>query len=216
MQKELVDIAFNNSIRQIKKVSYHKTIDVVFGVYQGGSYDGWLTINLKPTSSLIDKLINAVAFGTQTGEGRVHAGYYKEIVHYWAEFWGAITNDKDLVAASCKGILIAGRSKGAAEALLIAVRMWSPMYDKKIIVGAIEPPLVCDKEYARFAEQMLGKENIQWTCYKNDIVPGVPPWFTFPGVKHQIGKRGLGLSIKDHRTSTTKEEVIYKGLGYVE
>ena len=100
---------------------------------------------------------------------------------------GDITNDKELVAGSCKGILIAGRSKGAAEAVIIATKLWSPLYHNRIIVGAIDPPMMCDKEFARYVERLLGKENISWTCYKNDIVPGIPSWFTFPGKKHQIG-----------------------------
>lgn len=215
MLKELIDVAFNNNVKKLVKKSYNKTIDVQFGLYEGGKFDGWLTINLKPSKGWLDWLINLVAGAQKTTHGRVHRGYWCEIVKYWADFKGAITNDKDLVAGSCKGIIIAGRSKGAAEAVIIATKLWSAMYHNRIIVGAIDPPMMCDKEFARFAERLLGKENIHWTCYKNDIVPGIPSWFTFPGMKHQIGKRTLGLSTKDHVTATTKEKVIYEGLGYV-
>ena len=216
MIKALVDVAFNNNVKKIVKKSFNKTIDVQFGTYTTGEYEGWLTINLKPSHGILDWLINLVGTSYKTSHGKVHKGYWLEIEKFWADFKGIITNDKELVAGSCKGILIAGRSKGAAEALLIAIRLWSAMYHNRIIVGCIEPPMVCDKAFAKYAERLLGKENIFWTCYKNDIVPGIPAWFTFPGMKHQIEKRKLGLSIKDHKDSTTREELIYKGLGYVE
>ena len=117
-----------------------------------------------------------------------------------------------LAVAKRKGVLIAGRSKGGAEALLLGALLWRP--NLPLIIGAIEPPMCVDKALAKNLEDKVGKGNIQWTCYKNDIVPGIPPWFTFPGIKHQIGKRGAGISIRDHIKSTTKEELIYEGLGW--
>ena len=83
MQRELVDTAFQNSIRKVKKVSYDKTIDVQFGIYEGGEFDGWLTINLKPSKGWLDWLINLVAGAQKTAHGRVHKGYWKEIDKYW-------------------------------------------------------------------------------------------------------------------------------------
>ena len=213
--KELIDVAFNNNVKKIKKVSFSKTIDVQFGVYTEGGYKEWLTINLKPSHGWLDWIINLFAGRKDTGNGKVHKGYYAELMLLWAKFWSVIINDKDLVNATTNGILVAGRSKGAAEALLIAMQLWQPMYHNRIRVLAIDPPMVCNRQYAEYAESLLGKDNIHWTSYKNDIVTGIPPWFTFAGTKHQIGDRGLGLSFKDHREATTNSEVIYKGLGCV-
>lgn len=205
-----VDVAFNNHIKKITKKSFDKTIDVQFGIYEGGEHDGWLTISLKPSKGWLDWIVNLIALPKGLDGGWVHSGYWGEIMHYWPEFIGVIHNNPDLMKAMQKGVIISGRSKGAAEAVLIGYRMWYPGLNME--VGAIEPPRFCSYQLAKRIEGTIGRNNITYTIYKNDIVPGIPRWFTIPGFGYQLGDRRLGLSIKDHVTSTTKEEVIYEGL----
>lgn len=208
MIRPLIDVAFNNAVRKVVKKSYDKTIDVQFGIYQEADYAGWLSINLKPSHGWRDWLVNMLALRGCQG---CHLGYWKEVVKYYPDIL-AVLETPELAVAKRKGVLIAGRSKGGAEALLLGALLWRP--NLPLIIGAIEPPMCVDKALAKNLEDKVGKGNIQWTCYKNDIVPGIPPWFTFPGIKHQIGKRGAGISIRDHIKSTTKEELIYDGCGW--
>ena len=210
MIRALIDVAFNNEVRKVVKKSYRRTIDVQFGVYTGEEYTGWLTINLKPSHGLRDWLINLMAI--RGGEG-VHLGYWREVLKYWDDLNRAvIEGTPELAEAKRKGVLVSGRSKGGAEALLIGALLWRP--NLPLLIGAIEPPNCVDKALARKLEEKLGRENIQSTCYKNDIVPGIPPWFTYPGERRQIGKRRLGISFRDHVWSTTEEELIYDGCGW--
>lgn len=209
MIRALIDVAFNNEVRKVVKKSYRRTIDVQFGVYTGEEYAGWLTINLKPSHGLRDWLINLLAL--RGGEG-VHLGYWREVLKYWDDLRAVIEGTPELAEAKRKGVLVSGRSKGGAEALLIGALLWRP--NLPLMVGAIEPPNCVDKTLARKLEEKLGRENIQSTCYKNDIVPGIPPWFTYPGERRQIGKRRLGISFRDHVWSTTMEELIYDGCGW--
>ena len=209
MTRALIDVAFNNGIQKVIKKSYRKTIDVQFGIYTDPGHTGWLTINLKPSHGWRDWLVNLCAIKGQQG---VHLGYWREVLKYWDDFRAVIEGTPELAEAKRHGILISGRSKGGAEALLLGALLWRP--NIPLLIGAIEPPLCVDKALARQLEEKIGRGNIHWTRYRNDIVPGIPAWFTFPGIMHQIGKRGLGLSIRDHQKSTTKEELIYAGTGW--
>jgi len=200
----VVNVAFNKCVRKVLKKSFNKTIDVQFGIYEGEEYKGWLTINLKPSHGWKDWIINLFALPAKLTDGSVHGGYWKEIQHYWRDFFDCVINNQELMDARLKGILIAGRSKGGAEALIMAYMIQNP----NTIVGAIEPPMCVSNKLAVKLEQMFGEDNILWTCYKNDIVPGLPKWFDFPGIKYQLGDRRLGLSIKDHELATTDYELI--------
>ena len=211
--KTWVDVAFGSNMRKVAKRSYNKTIDVTFGVYEGKEHEGWLAISLKPSKGTADWLINLIGYLTPPmilDGGWVHRGYWKEITHYWPEFIGVIYNTPELVKAMQKGVIISGRSKGAAEAVLIAYRMWTP--NIKMEVGAVEPPRFCSYQLAKRIEGTIGRNSISYTIYRNDIVPGLPKWFTIPGFGYQIGERKAGLSIKDHIEATTKQEVINEGL----
>lgn len=208
--KELVDVAFNNNIKKVTKKSFASTIDVQLGVYQAEPYKGWLSINLKPSHGIKDWLINFIASPGKMDDGAAHKGYLMEIQKYKMDLLALIQDNDELLQARDKGTLIAGRSKGAAEALLIGYDFWFPGY--RIRIGAIEPPRCVSKGLAEDMERLIGKSNIHYTIYRNDIVPGLPFWFTIPGIKHQIEKRTHGLSIKDHETATTEEEVIYGGI----
>lgn len=202
----ILNVAWNDSVRKVAKISFKKTIDVQFGIYQEQPYSGWLTINLKPSKGWIDWLINLVALPRRLDGGWVHSGYWEEILHHWEDFRKCIIDNPELLAAMKKGVIISGRSKGAAEAVLIAYRLWYPGI--RMVVGAIEPPMCCSYQLCKQIEGYIGQENIIWICYKNDIVPGIPKWFDFPGIKYQLGNRCLGLSIKDHQTATTEKEIL--------
>ena len=208
--RALVDVAFNNNIEKICKKSFCKTIDVQLGVYQGeGEYKGWLTISLKPSKGLVDWLINIFGFliPVPLDFGYVHGLYWKEVIHYWPEFIALIHTNKALADAMDKGVLIAGRSKGGAEAVLVGYRMWYP--GLKMEIAPIESPRFCSYWLARAIERRIGKKHIHYTVYRNDIVPGLFKWLMIPGVKHQIGERTNGLSIKDHQQSTQDESIFY-------
>ena len=195
----LLDVAWNDNIIKLEKISYDNTIDVQLGVYKTGFYKGWLTVNLKPSHGEADWKINLKGWWRNTPYGKAHAGYWKELEKYGDDLLGKI--NKYYQQEKCLGILIAGRSKGAAEAeLLIPMLPSVPIY-----CGAFEPPRCCDKEYQRSIKS--GTVAGVTTCYRNDIVPGVPPWFIHPFEVYQNGRRGAGLSWKDHRIATEEKEV---------
>lgn len=209
--KIILDVAFGRFDKVLKK-SYHKTIDVVFGVYRGGEYDGWLAVSLKPSKGWLDWLINLFAFPHREyyWGGMAHGGYWREIERYWDNFKLVITGTPALDEAYKKGIIVSGRSKGAAEAVLIGMRM--AYLGCHMLVGAVEPPRMCSRGFARTAEEKIGVDNIICIVYQNDIVPGVPPWFVLPGTLIQIGNRRHGLSVNDHITATTEADVLYEAL----
>jgi len=202
----ILNVAFNKCVKKVLKKSFSKTIDVQFGIYEGEDYKGWLTINFKPSHGWKDWIINLFALPTKFDDGFIHSGYWKEITRYWDEFYSDILKTTELKLAMNNGIIIAGRSKGGAEALLVAYLLWG--INAPILVGAVEPPMCVSKGLSKEIEAKLGEDNIIWTCYKNDIVPGLPKWFDFPGIKYQLGDRRLGLSIKDHELATTDYDLL--------
>ncbi len=214
-----VDVAFNINIRKLSKVSYDGAIDIQYGVYNGfiwedmphgivqKCYDGCMTVNIKPTKDGIDWFYNLRMLPRRTEHGKVHRGYYDEIKRYWPKIRSdliniAIENRVDL----SKGILVAGRSKGAGEALLM-VPFLAEVAPVQLCVG-IEPLKVCDYDYSAYISSLCRNVPIT-TSYKNDIVTGVPFWFKHAGLHIQNGKRSLGLSVKDHKKATTDERIWY-------
>lgn len=195
----LVDVAWNDSINKLYKLSYSRTIDVQFGIYNKGFHKGWLTVNLKPSHGSIDWILNLQGWSKKTPYGKVHAGYWGELKKYG----GNLVQRIDMLYREnrCMGILLTGRSKGAAEAeLLIPMLPQVPIY-----CLAIEPPRCCDKEYQKSI--ISGTTWGMTTIYKNDVVPGIPVWFIHPFGVYQNGERKLGLSVKDHQTATEEKEV---------
>lgn len=202
-----IDVAFNNCVTKIQKTSYDGAIDVQYGVYQNAPYSGCLTIDLKPSKQGIDWWYNFRGLPKSTDHGKVHRGYYKEIERYWP----SIKREIILLVENynidlAKGIIVAGRSKGAGEALMMLPHLSE--LGNVIICAAIEPAKVCDDEYSTYLNNIA--KFIFTTSYKNDIVTGIPPWFKHTGLHLQDGKRTLGLSVKDHIEATTKEEIWYE------
>ena len=187
-----VNVAFNEKVKKVLKKSYNKTIDVQFGVYE----DGRLTINLKPSHGWRDWLINFCAFG------KMHKGYKAEFQKYGSDILSIIYASKELWEASRKGTIIAGRSKGGAEAIMLGILMtkYSFLDFSNVIVGAVDPPKAFPKMKIDFPCTVI--------CYKNDIVPSLPFWYHHVGEFIQLGKRTLGLSIKDHERATTDYDLI--------
>lgn len=204
----ITDVAFGNHIQRVLKASFNRTIDVQFGIYTGELCRGWATISLKPSRGWRDWAINLVSWADKDG---LHKGYHAEWEKYRAEFLDYV-GDLQFQAAMEKGLIIAGRSKGGAEALIIAEDIYGmvPGYRQRMLVGAIEPPHMCARDWAEIYEIFIPRQNTLITCWHDDIVPGLVPWLTIPGQKIQLGERGAGLSIRDHEKATTQEELIYK------
>jgi len=194
--RAVVDVAFVNCMEHREKRSFDKTIDIVMGEYKReGRYKGWLAICLKPSHGWKDWLINLCAFGS------THTGYRKEFNRHFSDINSMIMARLDLAE---RGIIISGRSKGGAEAVMLGE--YIRLVHDRILVGAIEPPRAFGKKYAAKLERLFP---ILSTCYKNDIVPGIPPWYKTPGKMFYIGTRTNGLSIKDHEKSTTDDSIFY-------
>ena len=204
----IVDVAFNNNVEKMQKVSFNSTIDVQFGVYTGEHCRGWLTISLKPSKGWRDWLINIVSWADKSG---LHKGYHAEWEKYRADFLDYLEPEWAQEAME-KGCIIVGRSKGGAEAVMIAEDIFGmiPNYRDRLLVGAIEAPHMCDRDWKECCEIFIPRQNMLVTCWHNDIVPDQVPWLTIPGQRVQLGDRRWGLSIKDHETATTQEEVLYE------
>lgn len=194
-----IHVAFGKYVKKVLKKSYNNTIDVQFGIYQGWLYNNWLTISLKPSHGWRDWLINLLAFG------KVHKGYRWEFEKYGGDLLSTIYASKELWNASRKGVIIAGRSKGGAEAVMLGMLMrhYCTHDYPNIIVGAIEPPRAFSKSEA--AKVDIPVTNL---CYKNDIVPSLPCWYHHAGDFMQLGERTHGLSFKDHELATTDYELL--------
>ena len=203
----ITDVAFNNNIEKILKVSFNSTIDVQFGIYTGELCKGWATINLKPSHGWRDWLINIVSWADKDG---LHKGYHAEWEKYREDFLDCL-EDRRLTDAMAEGLIISGRSKGAAEAFMIAEDIYGMVlhYKDHMLVGGIEPPHMCDSDWKEICEIFIPRQNMLFTCWHNDIVPDLVPWLTIPGQRIQLGERKAGLSIKDHEKATTEEELIY-------
>ena len=188
-----VNVAFNEKVRKVLKRSYNKTIDVQYGIYE----DGRLSISLKPSHGIRDWLINLMAWG------KMHRGYRWEFEQYGTHILDAIYTTNELWAASRKGIIIAGRSKGGAEAIMLGMllRKYNKNDFKNIIVGAIDPPRAFGKKQAIDIP-------VTTICYRNDIVPSLPMWYKHGGDFVQLGERTHGLSFKDHERATTDYDLI--------
>lgn len=200
-------VAFNDNVDKKLKKSYNRTIDVQFGVFNARHHTGWLTINLKPSHGWRDWLINLMAFG------KIHRGYRWEFDQYGGDILSTIYASKELWEASRKGVIISGRSKGGAEAIMLGMLMrhYSTHDYPNIIVGAIEPPRAFSKKESEKVDIP-----VRIICYRNDIVPSLPMWYRHPVQPIQIGKRTHGLSFRDHKLATTKSNLIYEGIAEAE
>ena len=212
----IADVAFNNNLDKKLKVSFNRTIDAQFGIYRWchalgegrKSMDGWLTLSLKPSKGWKDWAINLAAWADTAG---LHKGYHSEWERYREDFLDCLENDWARAAIE-KGCIIAGRSKGGAEAVMIAEDIFGmvPGYKERLLVGAIEAPHMCDRDWKEICEIFIPRQNILVTSYHDDIVPDLVPWLTIPGQRIQLGERTHGKSIKDHTMSTTEEDLLYK------
>ena len=167
-----------------------------FGIYTDKAYNGMLTINLKASNGWRDWLINLMCWS----RNEVHAGYKMELDRYYDDIMDTIKDTPELLTAADKGTLISGRSKGGAEALLLANRMIG--FGVKLC-GLVDAPK-CTR-YWTAAEDLTVS-----LVYKNDIVPRFFPWFKSVAKTVQLGSRTHGLSVRDHEIATTQEDIMYK------
>lgn len=193
---KILDVAFNDNVTKVVKLSCRKTLDIQFGIYM----DGKLTINFKPTNGWKDWLINLLCWNHKG----YHYGYYKEwkrcseyVFHILAEDWA--------MDAAKQGIIISGRSKGAAEAMIASedILRQLPFTPCVYIGGVGSPKVVTETVMDRFR---FLRHNMLFVCFRNDIVPSFFPWFK-AGPTKVFGERTHGRSIKDHTISTTDRSV---------
>lgn len=207
--KTLVDVAFNDKVYKLKKLSYNKTIDVQIGRYLGtdGDHYGAITVNFKATYGWRDWLINALCFGI-----RWHFGYKKEIQKYSEQLVNEIL---DIIGPDDTDIILTGRSKGAAEALMMSKSILDIVRRKGIqhmIVGAFAPPKAMSKKQGDSIALNVGIANIYTFIHRSDIVPKIFFWFHHvPGYRIRFGNKGEN-PIKTHIRVTTDRSV-YDELG---
>lgn len=207
--RTLVDVAFNDNIKKLKKLSFNKTIDVQIGRYLGtdGNHYGALTVNFKPTHGLRDWIINALCFGFN-----MHFGYNKEIQKYSISLVNEIL---DVITPDDKEIILTGRSKGAAEALMLSKPILDIVKHKGIqhmIVGAFAPPKSVSKKLGNKISETVGIANIYTFIHRSDIVPKIFFWFGIvPSYGIIFGNKGEN-PIKTHEKVTTVRSV-YDNLG---
>lgn len=206
--KTLVDVAFNDNIKKYEKLSFNKTIDVQIGRYTGeGPHKGAITVNFKPTHGWRDWLINVLCFGI-----RWHFGYRYEIHKYSETLINIILNH---LGNDDKEIILTGRSKGAAEALMLSKSVFDIVKRKGIqhmIVGAFAPPKSMSAKQGDKIASNVGIANIYTFIHRSDIVPKLLPWFHHvPGYRIKFGNR-FENPLKTHHIVTTDRSV-YDELG---
>ena len=206
----LVDVAFNDNIKKIKKLSFNKTIDVQIGRYLvEGDHYGAITVNFKATHGWRDWLINALCFGI-----RWHFGYKHEIQKYSEQLMNEIL---DVLHPGCgdKEIILTGRSKGAAEALMLSKSIFDIVKHKgiqRMVVGAFAPPKSMSAKQGNKIAETVGMKNIYTFIHRSDIVPKIFFWFGIvPSYGIVFGKKGEN-PIKTHIKVTTDRSV-YDELG---
>lgn len=209
----VLDVAFRDNMEKKKKLNFNDTINATLGVYS----NGMLAVSLNPTHGWKDWVINFLFlplrmspfFLCSDKRAKTHKGYTLEWIKYRNDFISQILFDKDYFEASQKGIIVSGRSKGGGEAAIIApdLALCFGTPKDKVYVGMIEAPRMCNKAYKEWFSNKFSEMNCIRTVYKNDIVPGIPFFYTIPGQKYTFGKRTLGLSFKDHSKACTHKEV---------
>ena len=214
MIQYVYDVSFNNNVQILERISYNSTIDVEFGIY-----NSMLSINLAPSRQAIDWKINLNFFQKKvkpsyaklTSKVKIHSGFISEWELYREEFFSVISNNPKLNTAINNGLVVVGRSKGGAEASIIAldlVRNASIPFDK-VYVGMLEAPKVGNKAYKESVEKYIPKNHLYWVRYKSDIVTMIPPFFYSPGSLIKFGKSWKPFSFTDHALGCFAEERLY-------
>lgn len=210
---DVADVAYNN-IKIIKKLSFDKTLDIKIGIND----KGYLTIDVLPSSSWIDWVINFIFFPKKVrflNNAFVHSGYMIEWLFCRKEVYDTINNTKELFnAITKKGLIVSGRSKGAGEAFFIALGLQQAFLipGEKIYIGNFEGPKIGNKAFEEYVYSKIPKDHIYCVIYKNDIVPGIPFFYKRVGTQIQFDKRVLGQSFKDHEKACCDEDMMY---GYI-
>jgi len=220
--KDLYNVAFDTNTTVIKIVSFNKTIDANIGVY-----NNMMTVNLAPSNSKIDWLINFTfllktfpmfrhlkkpSYAKKDSKVRVHSGYLNEWMKYRESFFNIIRADTTLMIALSNGLIVTGRSKGGGESSIIAldiVRNFNVDKEKCYVLQA-EAPKIGNKEYVKSVYKYINKKHIYHVCYGNDIVTKIVPWYYNPGLYLHFGKGKYWLSIQDHVTGCFYRNILDK------
>ena len=154
MLQYVYDVAFNRNVQYMYERSFDDTIDATFGIYRG-----MLSINLEPSGSTSgpDWPINFDFWKTRvkpsyaklTSKVKVHRGYMKQWEKHRSQFFEVIVKSGIFMNALSNGLVVSGRSKGGAEASIIAldiVRNFNVL-KSNIYVGLLNAPKIGNKAY---------------------------------------------------------------------
>lgn len=112
--------------------------------------------------------------GPWTNIQQVERGFAAAMLNLWPRLIKMI--DQTLTATPCKGVVIAGHSKGAAMTFLCAslVAQAYPKFAGKIEVHAFAPPAFCNDGFQKgYAALAAATHRYQ---VENDVVPFLPLW----------------------------------------
>jgi hypothetical protein len=105
---------------------------------------------------------------------QVETGFALAMMNLWPRLYKMI--DETLAVSPCKGVVIAGHSKGAAMTFLAAtlVAQAYPQFAGKIQVHAFVPPAFCNPAFQKaYAPMAAATHRYQ---VENDVVPFLPLW----------------------------------------
>ena len=215
MLQYVYDVAFNRNVQYMYERSFDNTIDATFGIYKG-----MLSINLAPSGSANgpDWPINFDFWKTRvkpsyaklTSKVKVHRGYMKQWEKHRSQFFEVIVKSGIFMNALSNGLVVSGRSKGGAEASIIAldiVRNFNVL-KSNIYVGLLNAPKIGNKAYKLSVEKYIPKYHIYTVRYCSDIVTMLVPTYKNPGDLIQMGKRKKLFSFKDHVAGCYSEDLL--------
>ena len=215
MLSNAYNVAFRRDVTILVKKSFNKTIDVEFGVFK----DGKMSINLMPSDGNVDWKINfdfvsrkvRPSYAKLTSKTKIHKGFYKEWMKNRDVFFNIIKDDPKLIKAlTTKGLYCVGRSKGASEALIIALDIVRNFeVDKEsVFVGAFEAAKTGNKEFCKALEKYINPNHIYTVIYSRDLITKIPPFpgYYNPGVQIRVGDSSFPLPLVDHALGCFKEE----------
>jgi len=226
MIQVVYDVAFSRNVEIHERLTRSDTIDAKFGVY-----NGMLSISLSPSNNPIDWSINLEFFTKKVkpyyakgcSEVRIHQGYISEWEIYRDEFFKTVNENSYLSEAIKNGLVVSGRSKGGAEASIVAldfVRNYTIPKDR-VYVGMLEAPKIGNLYYKLSVEKYIPKEHLYWVQYKRDLITMFFLGLYSPGNLIKFGKSYKPFSILNHSLGCFDEDKMYtyvekydKGLNY--
>lgn len=235
-----MQVAFNTGIENSIKKSFSKLIDIKIGIYKpknaptcAEKHSGKLAIRLSASDGILDHLCNIffraiplkllLKYNFETSKlvsiykdapvlAKAHKGYLIEFHRWFYNIINMIDKNPEYAEAIKNGLVIGGRSKGGAEAIIIGLglHLHYNLNLGQTIICSVDGPKLGNNSFVKYAEKCVGKKHIFWIVYYNDIVPAVPWGYKVPGIKIQFGKRSkFPMSFKDHNFSCTNESAMF-------